>query len=150
MSRTAPGRTEIRFWLTPEASKALTDAADLRGVQRGRYVQNVIRHILSEHRPELDADELLPRATGTNKRFMGKRDHALGYKGRWSKWTRAQCICATPLPYILTKIAQKTGDLTMSSLIRRYLADAIERDVGKRVPMPNSASGVLVEGRPLA
>lgn len=144
VSYTAPGKTEIRFWVTPEAARAMVEVCEGRGTTKPRYIQQVIARILHEHRPDLDVDELLPPASTINDRW---RSHpgSLGYKGRWAKWVMVQCTAHASVPLTLTTIAVETGDRTMASLIRRYLAEDLERDFGSRVPMPNSFTGHFAE-----
>lgn len=126
----------LRIWVTPEASAAIYEAAQNRGIKRSGYLRLVIADILTEHRPDLDLSTLLPESTSP---VPDKKHHRPGY-GRWGKWVQESVYVGTVVPFTLTQIAKQTGDLSMSTLLRRYLADQIERDLGIRVPMPNGAA----------
>lgn len=129
---------QIRFWLTPEASTAINQAAQSKGVSRGQYIQDTIWDSICRDLPGHDTREnLLPlKVKNTATSRMWQQNHAPGPSGRWSKWVQGRMNAKERVPSILHQLAKENGYGSGTAYLRDQLREAIYRDLGKYVEMP--------------
>lgn len=133
--------TQFEVWVTREASAAINEAAEKQDITRSQYIQNAIWDGIDGRLRPTDLDDrlaLLPVPRHTRRDLIRYAAHRPGYKGRWAMWVRARCTMHSSMPMILTWLSIEDGDGSASAFTRRLLSLAIERDLGRKVPMPSA------------